>query len=77
MENLRDNLMKNTLLLQMSFSEYKIQEIQDCGSHSNHGLFLGFYLGFRITGINAVPSSLDFSHVDMKAEMRTWLRIYG
>lgn len=69
--------MKNTLLLQMSFYEYKIQEIQDCGSHSNHDLFLGFYLGFRITGLNAVPSSPDFSHVDMKAEMRTWLRICG
>lgn len=72
--------MKNTLLFQMSFYEYEIQEIQDCGSHSNHDLFLGFYLGFRITGLNAVsqfPSSPDFSHVDGKAEMRTWLRIYG
>lgn len=58
--------MKNTLLLQMSFSEYKIQEIQDCSSHSNHGFFLGFYLGFRITGINTVPSSSDFSHVDVR-----------
>lgn len=69
--------MKNTLLLQMSFYEYKIQEIQDCGSHSNHDLFLGFYLGFRITGLNAVPIPPDFSHVDVKAEMRTWLRICG
>jgi len=69
--------MKNTLLLQMSFYEYKIQEIQDCGSHSNQDLFLGCYLGFRIAGLNAVPSSLDFSHVDLKAGKRTWLGIYG
>jgi len=66
--------MKNTLLLQMSFSEYKIQEIQDCSSHSNH-CFLGFYLEFRMTGINTVPSSSDFSHVDVRVEMRTRVMI--
>lgn len=55
----------------MSFYEYKIWEAQDCDSHSNHDLFLGIYLVFRIIGLNAVPSPPDFSHVDVKAEMGT------
>lgn len=52
----------------MNIYEFKIHEIQDCGSHSNHDFFLGVYLGFQITELNAVPSPPDFSHVDVKAE---------
>lgn len=61
-------------MLQMNFYEFKIHEIQDCGSHD---LFLGFYLGFQITGLNTIPSPPDFSPDDVKAEMGTLLRICG
>lgn len=53
----------------MNFYEFKIHEIQDCGSYSNHDLFLGFCLGFQITGLNTVPSPPDFSPDEVKADM--------